>query len=83
MRINLKPEDFPKVNTTTSRAVPIETLGQIICDFKSSIEYLHKSLEVLIEEVKGLRTDIKNGINKTNEGLEMSDQILDALKNLE
>lgn len=80
MRLNLGFDDIGKRETT--RAIPVETVGQLICEFKAAIEALHTSLDILIEEVKGLRQDMKAGVNKSEEGLRAAEESAQLLKEL-
>lgn len=81
MRINLAPDDIPQKITPT-RSIPVESIGQIICEFKASVEQLKSLVEDLIVEVKGLRIDINKGIKKADEGVEVAGDVLSALKEL-
>lgn len=81
MRINLTGSDIP-TQTAPTKAVPVETIGSMLCEFRASIETLNKSVSILIDEVKGLRADINAGIKKADEGVETAENVLKALKDL-
>lgn len=62
-----------------STGLPVEAIVSELCSTKNSTDRLIILMKQVLDEIKGLRSDIKKGIEKANDGIGKADQVIERV----
>ena len=79
MKIHLKGN----ANNPTSQMIPIEVIGQLVCQTSKGIEDMLTEMRGITKALNSVGEDIKEGIKQSKEGVSQSKKVVKMLEELD
>jgi hypothetical protein len=73
---------FSVTEPVTSEVLPVERLVDTMCHIETILEDMNETMELVLEEIKGLSTTMSEGIDQAKKGMEESGWVKLHIKEL-